>query len=121
MGVYAWDPATRPSMNGYPVYSGPGGSTIYLHDWGVNQGVNWFLGDQAGGRDRGVESPDLEEVADRCPERVNPSRRPWQVYWRVGRRDGWGVDEGLRVECWDRGRREGCCERLELTSEGEAR
>ena len=120
MGVYTWHPATRPTMNSYPVYSGPHGSSLYLYDWGAGQGVNWFLGGQPGGRDRGVESPDLEEVEDRCPERVNPSRRPWRVYWRAGRREGWGRDEGLRVECWDRGRREACCARLGLTAEGEA-
>ena len=52
--------------------------------------------DQVTDNNRGIESPDLEKVDDRCPEKVmsifdegeycflfqvNRSKQPWQVFW----------------------------------------
>ena len=87
MTVYTWDSVTRPSMNGYPVYTGQskhhlGPAYLYLWDWGLGQGVNWFLSDNVTSDYRGVESPDLEFVQERCPEQVNPRGSPWSVYTR---------------------------------------
>ena len=87
MTVYTWDSVTRPSMNGYPVYTGRssyhlGPAYLYLWDWGLGQGLNWFLSDNVTSDYRGVESPDLEFVQERCPEQVNPRGSPWSVYTR---------------------------------------
>ena len=41
--------------------------------------MNWFIGSELGSA-RGVESPNLEKVKDRCPEKINKSQFPFQVY-----------------------------------------
>ena len=86
MTVYTWDNVTKPSMNGYPVYSAQGDQETRLHtylwDWGVGQGLNWLMSDNLTSNYRGVESPDLEFVEDKCPERINPRGTPWNVYTR---------------------------------------
>lgn len=83
MTVYTWSNVTRPSMNRYPVYSAPEvGLHIYLWDWGVGEGLNWFIGDNLTSNYRGVESPDMEFVENKCPEKINPRGTPWSVYTR---------------------------------------
>ena len=83
MNVYTWDNVTRPSMNGDPVYSALEANLyIYLWDWGVGEGVNWFIGDNLSSNYRGVESPDMEFVENKCPEKINPRGTPWSVYTR---------------------------------------
>ena len=80
----------------YPVYqSSVTGDYLYLYDWGKGLGMNWFIStkvrivvsllwffffvekqkqiiyeDQVTDNNRGIESPDLEKVDDRCPEKV---------------------------------------------------
>ena len=44
--------------------------------------MNWFIGSELGPA-RGVESPNLEKVKDRCPEKINKSQIPFQVYTQV--------------------------------------
>ena len=79
MTVYTWDSVARPSMNDYPVYTGRSSHHLgpaYLYLW------DWFLSDNVTSDYRGVESPDLEFVQERCPEQVNPRGSPWSVYTR---------------------------------------
>lgn len=84
MTVYTWSNVTRPSMNGYPVYSSApeAGLHTFLWDWGVGEGLNWFIGDNLTSNFRGVESPDMEFVENKCPEKINPRGTPWSVYTR---------------------------------------
>jgi hypothetical protein len=122
MAVYTWDPAARPSLNKYPVYrSNETGEVLYLYDWGVGEGINWFISSEVASTQRGVESPNLERVSDRCPEKVNRSKQPWSLFWRRRREQGWRADEGLRAECWDGARAAACCQAFRLSSGGEAR
>ena len=71
MTVYRWSNISRPSMNSYPVYTADNGESLYLWDWGVGQGMNWFMSDNVSSNMRGVESPDLEFKDNKCPELVN--------------------------------------------------
>ncbi len=56
MTVYTWSNVTRPSMNGYPVYSSDpeAGLHTFLWDWGEGQGLNWFISDNLTSNYRGV-------------------------------------------------------------------
>ena len=69
--MYRWSNISRPSMNSYPVYTADNGESLYLWDWGVGQGMNWFMSDNVSSNMRGVESPDLEFKDNKCPELVN--------------------------------------------------
>ena len=74
----------------YPVYrSTTTGDFLYLYDWGKGLGMNWFISlevskpntsadchHQVNDNNRGIESPDLEKVDDRCPEKVTHSPHP---------------------------------------------
>ena len=81
----------------YPVYrSTTTGDFLYLYDWGKGLGMNWFISlevskpnsillhlltatttpYQVNDNNRGIESPDLEKVEDRCPEKVTHSPHP---------------------------------------------
>ena len=34
------------------------------------RGINWFVSAEVASTQRGIESPDLEKVDDKCPEKV---------------------------------------------------
>ena len=118
MGIYIWDLASKPSMNLYPVYKARDEDhVLYLWDWGKGLGINWFIGGDVQSTSRGIESPDMEKKDDKCPEKINGDKTPYNVFTRSRRlnifhqESGWRLDEGLRVECWDEKVNQTCCDR----------
>ena len=118
MTVYTWDTASKPSMNKYPVYTSNAGEKLYLWDWGKGLGINWFVGSDVQSSNRGIESTDMEKKDDKCPEKINGDKTPFNVFTRSRRlnvfhqESGWRIDEGLRIECWNEKVNQTCCDRF---------
>jgi len=72
---------------------------IYYHDWGPNQGANWFFSSEVGSENRGLESVNVEygytNHSSHCIERGGGEA--WRV-WR-GNNLGWGSDPTIKIQC----------------------
>ncbi len=54
--------------------------SLYKKYAAAEQGMNWFISNELASTVRGVESPNLEALENRCPEAVNPRGTPFLVY-----------------------------------------
>jgi hypothetical protein len=54
--------------------------SLYKKYAAAEQGMNWFISNELASTVRGVESPNLETLENRCPEAVNPRGTPFLVY-----------------------------------------